>query len=63
VSHDPSRKSFLGKLIGLFAVASLAPRVLAKTAVNAATEDSKKAPAPFSLRPDSRAVSRRADSV
>ena len=63
VSHDPSRKSFLAKLVGLVAVAGFAPRLLAKAQessrpVNAAAVVSK-----FALRPDARAVARRSDSV
>lgn len=65
VSHDPSRKSFLGKLIGLVAVAGLAPRLFAKSAssVTASTATPAAAPKPFTLQSETRAVSRRADSV
>jgi hypothetical protein len=61
VSHDPTRKSFLAKLIGLVAVAGLAPRLVTKAAT---TPPAAKPTAPsIHLRPDSRAVARRADSV
>jgi hypothetical protein len=51
VSQDPSRKQFLAKVLGLVAVAGLAPKLLAKPA----------APTPAaSLQPEIRAVSRRA---
>ncbi len=61
VSHDPSRKSFLGKLSGIVALIGLAPRLLVKTvaASPAAAENAR----PVVLRPDSRAVARRAESV
>jgi len=60
VSHDPSRKRFLGKLIGLVAVVGIAPRVLTKIPGAA-----KPAPAGSRLmvRSDSRAVARRGDSI
>jgi hypothetical protein len=61
VSHDPSRKRFLGKLLGLAAVAGIAPRALAKSTVQAATNDQRQAP--IVPKPDARAVARRADSV
>ncbi len=65
VSHDPSRKSFLGKLFALAAFAGVAPRLLAKTVSRGAASeaDAPAAPKSFSLRPDSRAVARRNDSV
>lgn len=65
VSHDPSRKSFIGKLLGLVAVAGVAPRLFAKsaTAVTASTTNPVAAPKPFTLQSETRAVSRRADSV
>jgi len=61
VSHDPSRKRFLGKLTGLLALAGIAPRLVAKSAaaVTAPAEIAR----PVVLRPDSRAVARRAESV
>jgi hypothetical protein len=55
VSYDPSRKSFLGKLIGLAAVAGLAPRLLAKSP---AAAPAPVAPA-LAVRPEPRAVARR----
>jgi hypothetical protein len=60
VSHDPSRKSFLGKLTGIVALVGLAPRLLVKSA--AAAPASEKAN-PVLVRPDSRAVARRVESV
>lgn len=62
VSHDPSRKSFLAKLTGIIAIVGFAPRLLAKLPATVA------APAPTSsasvvLRPDSRAVARRPESL
>jgi len=60
VSHDPTRKHFFAKLIGLIAAAGLAPRLLAQSQPSQA---SPVAPAQIELRPESRAVARRADSV
>jgi hypothetical protein len=62
VSHDPSRKSFLGKLVGFAALASLAPRVFAKTVVTSPAAQPASSTS-FKLSPDSRAVARRVDSV
>jgi hypothetical protein len=61
VTHDASRKGFLAKMLGLVAVAGLAPRWLAK----AATErpDRTAASAPVTIRPDARAVARRSDTI
>lgn len=65
VSHDPSRKNFLAKLLGLAAVAGIAPRLFAKSAssVIAPGATPSAAPKSFTLQSESRAVSRRADSV
>jgi hypothetical protein len=64
VSHDPSRKHFLAKLIGLVAVAGLAPKLLAKRAVPAApVPNQPKSDALIAIRPDSRAVARRAGAA
>jgi len=63
VSHDPSRKTFLAKLIGFAAVAGFAPRVLAKVPGSTVSTQPATPVSPFTLRPDSRAVARRADSV
>jgi len=61
VSHDPTRKHFFAKLIGLIAAAGLAPRLLAK---NPALPAAKPAAARgFELRPETRAVARRGDSA
>jgi hypothetical protein len=63
VSHDPSRKSFLAKMIGLVAVAGLAPRLAARAATSRPETDRSSATPAITLRPDARAVARRADSV
>lgn len=62
VSYDPSRKSFLGKLIGLLAVAGVAPRLLTKAPAGpqAAAEPAARS---VTLRHDARAVARREGSV
>jgi len=61
VSHDPTRKHFFAKIIGLIAAAGFAPRLLAN-------KPAQPAPTPgtsggIELRPETRAVARRADSV
>lgn len=61
VSHDPTRKHFFAKLIGLIAAAGLAPRLLAKTPARPASAPA--ATGGIELRPETRAVARRADSV
>jgi hypothetical protein len=60
VSHDPTRKHFFAKLIGLIAAAGLAPRLLAQSQASRARPVT---PPQIELRPESRAVARRADSV
>jgi hypothetical protein len=56
VSHDTSRKQFFAKLAGLAAAVAVVPKVLAKSAPVAPA-------APVNVRPETRAVARRADSV
>ena len=63
VSHDPSRKSFLAKLIAFIALAGFAPRVVAKSAIGVQPADRAAPVSAFTLRPDDRAVPRRADAV
>jgi hypothetical protein len=61
VSHDPSRKQFFAKLLGAAAAIAVAPKVLAKAAPSNSTPE---APAiPVLVRPEVRAVARRAGSV
>ena len=61
VSHDPTRKHFFAKIIGLIAAAGLAPRLLAKAPAQPA--QTPVASGGIELRPETRAVARRADSV
>jgi len=63
VSHDPTRKSFLAKLIGLVAIAGLAPRALAKSAATASAPETGSPVSRIALRPDARAVARRPDAL
>lgn len=56
MSHDPSRKHFLAKLLGLAAVTGLAPKLLAKPETKQGS--SRPAEKPFALRPETRAVPR-----
>jgi hypothetical protein len=63
VSHDPTRKSFLAKLIGLVAIAGLAPRALAKAAATETASSPTPRVLPFTVRPDARAVARRENVV
>jgi hypothetical protein len=58
VSHDPSRKHFLAKLIGLFAVASIAPRIFGQ---RAPVETKAPVASGVTIRNDSRAVARRSE--
>jgi len=60
VSHDPSRKQFFAKLLGWAAALAVVPKFFAKSAPMAPSA----APvAPVDLRPETRAVARRAGSV
>ncbi len=64
VSNNPSRKRFLTKLLGLTAVAGVAPKLLAGSPQPAATGGkAARAPGVIELRPESRAVARREDTV
>jgi len=58
VINNPSRKQFLTKLVGLAAIAGLAPKLLAKPpAVTAG--GSVSAPQAIKVQPDTRAIARR----
>jgi hypothetical protein len=62
VTHNPTRKKFFAKLLGVVAAASVAPRILAES--DDATESQRatgknRATRRFELRPDARAVARR----
>jgi len=59
VSHDPSRKQFFAKLLGLTAAFGFLPKLLAKSAVATRAPEST----PVTVRPESRAVVRRADAI
>jgi hypothetical protein len=59
VSHDPSRKRFLAKMLGLVAMGALAPRAVARAAVPASTNKEGGRAATFRVRPQPRAVARR----
>jgi hypothetical protein len=61
VSHDPSRKTFLLKLLGFTAAAGFAARFLTRSAKRVAAK--APASAPIALRTEPRAIARRADSV
>ena len=63
VIHDPSRKSFLAKLVGLVAVVGLAPRMLAKLPESTGTKGSPAPVSSFTLQRESRAVARRSESI
>jgi len=63
VSHDPKRKQFFGKLLGLWVAVGFAPRLLAMAKV-ASTSETDVAVVPLPLiRSETRAVSRRFDSL
>jgi hypothetical protein len=62
VTHNSSRKAFLARLLGVTALLGSFPKLFAKAATTSViTPDSNARP--FELRPDARAVARRADSV
>jgi hypothetical protein len=61
VSHDPTRKTFLLRLLGLTAGAGFAARFFTRAAKRAAAP--APASAPIALRTEPRAIARRADSV
>jgi hypothetical protein len=61
VSHDPSRKTFLLKLLGFTAGAGFAARFFSRAVKRAATKPL--ASAPIALRTEPRAIARRADTV
>jgi hypothetical protein len=60
VSHDPSRKHFFAKLLGLIAAVGLAPKLLSKPLGQSVAGPT---PTAVNLRPESRAVARREESV
>jgi hypothetical protein len=61
VSHDPSRKTFLLKLLGFTAGAGFAARLFNRAAKRAAAK--ARASAPIVLRTEPRAIARRGDTV
>jgi len=61
VSHDPSRKQFFAKLLGLTAAFGFLPKLLAKSAVVTRAPGSSPSRV-VAIRPESRAVARRADA-
>jgi hypothetical protein len=63
VSYDSSRKTFLAKLIGVAAVAGFAPRLFAKKTVATISTAAPTKERKFALRPDTRAVARRDESL
>jgi len=67
VTHNPSRKQFFSKLLGAVAALSLFPKLFAKVpAVTGVASDSNSSTStaqPVQVRPDVRAVARRADTV
>jgi hypothetical protein len=63
VSHDPSRKKFLARLLGLFAASSIVPKMFAKSLPTSAPAISAETKPEFQLRSVPRTVARRADSL
>jgi hypothetical protein len=60
VTQDPSRKQFFAKLLGLTAAFGVLPKLLAKSAPSAAPVS---VDTPVPVRPETRAVARRADAT
>jgi hypothetical protein len=67
VTHNPSRKEFLPKLLGVTAVFSFFPKLFARSAAEgvagSATPEVGSTTAPFVVRPDARAVARDPDTI
>lgn len=63
VSHDPSRKQFFAKLLGLTAAFGFLPRMLAKSAATTVATTTAPESFPVIVRAESRAVVRRADAA
>jgi len=64
VSHEPSRKQFFAKLLGFAASLAFVRKFVAKSAPGLSGSNGPAAPAaPVVLRPETRAIARRADSV
>lgn len=61
MSHDPSRKTFLLKMLGFTAGAGFAARFFSRAVKRAAAK--APASAPIVLRTEPRAIARRADTV
>jgi len=59
VSHDPTRKRFLAKVLGLATVGAFAPGAVASALVPASTNQVTGPAVAFQLRPQPRAVARR----
>ncbi len=62
VTHNPSRKQFVAKLLGVSAAIGVAPQLLAKTDSTGSAAAAKSASSTarkFELRHDARAVARR----
>lgn len=63
VSHDPSRKKFLARLLGIVAASSLLPKLFAKSTPAPSVLPSSSQSSEFQLRAAPRTVARRADSL
>jgi hypothetical protein len=63
VSHDPSRKRFLARLLGAAASMGLVSRAVASSAPAAVVPSAAGRVSPVVLRPETRAVARRAGAV
>jgi len=59
VSHDPSRKRFLARILGFAAAGALAPGSVARAVAPASTNKADGAAVAFRLRSEPRAVARR----
>ncbi|MBC8040868.1 MAG: hypothetical protein H7Y06_10020 [Opitutaceae bacterium] len=63
MSHQHSRKSFFAKLLGLIAVAGVAPKLLAKPSASPAAASVSDAAPSIKVSQDSRTVARSGDAV
>jgi len=63
VSHDPSRKRFIARVLGLAAVSAVAPGTVAGAIAREPKGVAEGKPAAFRLIPQPRAVARRQGST
>ena len=63
MSHDPTRKHFLAKLIGVAASLTVVSKIFAKSAPAESAPAAGRGASSIVLRPETRAIARRAGTV